>query len=233
MLVIFRILLHHDLDPNILLAPNPLIESTRFRSTPWGIVLIMILMDWQLINDFNVNFSDYERLTWQSCTAEIVEKFLNLGASPNTRIFVQLRAKMDSRCTIWLQVSPLTLVDFASMTTNHSHTAYNPAKIQESLRSAGALKHKDALYLSPSTHDPQPDSFMSHRLSKAQSEKVAEAIANAGLRIIPISWKGYFATDLDPSARGTLKEIMNSLSEDDAIDEETMRNEINSLPESF
>ena len=239
-LLIIRTLLDHRLNPNTLLTPNPYITSNMFRGTYWGMAFMMIMLDHSTASLNNKQVLD---LTWRSCTADVVEKFLYLGASPNTRIPIPLLWFGGTKGfgTIWLQMSPLALINLSLMYFTESKLIHMLTEIQKSLRSAGAVKHMNALCIM-GIQRPNNTST-AYRLSKVQADKLNEAITSATVFVSPYTsatvltssyvWHDYSLRSPDESTRVVLKEIRNSFSEEDAISIQTILHELETLPESF
>lgn len=164
---------------------------------------------------------DSERFKWQSCIAGIIDKFLDLGANLNARIIAVLNGYCDDDCCeILAEASPLALIDFTS-----SDKACIAEETQARLRSAGAVNYRKCLYLRYNRADY-------YRLSKARSERLDEVITSSRTDRFANRLNKY-SLDLDENAKKIIRDIEDSFSNEDAIDEQTVRNEIESLPKSF
>ena len=222
-LLIIRILLQYKFDPNILSAPRPSLKLFYNAGTFWGAIFSVIMQSCSKLCQSSIS-SDPEWLTLRSCLTDVIEKFLHLGARPNTKINILIHFRYkEETARIVLTASPLALIGLAGLENQHFL-----AETQASLQSAGAVKHNDALYLSASSDGPS----INYRLSKVQSEKLVEAITSAELYISPVPWPNYH-TFLDEPAQEIVEDIMDSFSKEDAIDEQTIMNEIRSLSESY
>ena len=224
-LLITRILLQYKFDPNILSAPRSSLKPFYNVGTLWGAVFGEIMQSCSMLCQPSTSLSDPEWLTLQSCFTDVIERFLHLGARPNTRINISIHCRYKGeKAWIVLAASPLALIGLAGLENEHFL-----AETQASLQSAGAAKHTDALYISAFL-DERPT--ISYRVSKVQSEKIVDAIIPAEVLMPPVSWVSHHVF-LDESAQEIIKDIMESFSKEDAIDAQTMWNEMQSLSESF
>ncbi|KAL8784235.1 MAG: hypothetical protein Q9195_009134 [Heterodermia aff. obscurata] len=221
-LLTIRILLKHHFDPNEMLAPNHNSSPAIDGRTYWGETFAVIMSLCLFLSTAQIPES--ERRTGQACTFDIVERFLDLGAKSNTRIFFTFITYYNSiTYAIIMEASPLAMVDLAEMKNIPFYT-----KTQASLRSAGACNYRYPRYLRMCS----VGDLRYIRLSKVQSETINETLCPGEMYIDPRS-EMLFIGDMDGPASHALRDILGSFSEEDSIDEETMLNEIASLPESF
>ena len=218
-LLIIQMLLQHNFDPNRFLAIIPFsslnIGDLVIRGgTLWGGVLAIILLSCAPVHVSLI--LDAEWFAWQSLIADIIDKFLDLGASPNTRIIARFIAPRHD-CDITTEATPLALMDCANISGTNILT-----EIQARLRSAGAVSYRKPLFLY---------SRGFYCGSKIQSERLNNMITSRGSPT-GISFNTYWLS-LNENDSQLLKDIKNSFSKEDAIDRQTMLNEIRSLPESF
>ena len=227
-LSIIQTLLQHNFDPNALSAPNPFTkshpnETTIFGGTLWGNSFGLIMLN------ILYCFPDSKRFKWQSCIAGIIDKFLDLGANPNARIIASLHGyRGDQYLTTIAEASPLALMDLTN-----SDEALVVEETKARLRSAGAVKYKTCLYIKKRKYSSwvsELDSY--YRLSKAQSERLDEVIKSNQVSSLPIGLNRY-SLALDKNGHRILQDIKDSFSKEDAIDVQTVRDEIKSLPKSF
>lgn len=227
-LLIIQMLLQHNFDPNALLATPTFGISWMtviYGGTLWGGIFCVMMMSY--VDLRRSLTSDSERFTWQSYIADIVEKFLDLGANPNARIITSSDTFAGNQLsTILLEASPLALIDIASIDNASFFTG-----IQAKLVSAGAVNYRKPLYISIG-HYSRPDSIMFYHLSKVRSEKLDPVITSLQVHMYRVdsSRHGLY---LDENAQQILEDIKNSFSNEDAIDGQAMQNEIESLPLSF
>ena len=225
-LLIFQMLLRHNFDPNRLSARNPFLSipfSTSretFRATAidkntlWGAVFALILLSCSELPEDE--FLDAERFPWQSCIADITDKFLGLGASPNTRTIATFHTARHD-CSIVTEASPLALMDHADINDTISK------ELKARLRSAGAVSLRKPIFLCSSDF---------YRLTKVQSERLNEMITPSRLYHHPYNFNFYILYSEGKDTQ-IIQDIIDSFSKGDVIDEETVENEIASLPESF
>ena len=223
-LLTIRVLLKHHFEPNALLAPNAYWELNDYGRTFWGATFVTLMTFCLYVRRFSI--SDSVRLTEQAYMFEIVEKFLHLGASPNTRIFITLPvyANQDLQ-NLLIEASPLALVNIADMKNSTFNT-----KTQASLRVSGALSYMYPRYLY--SYEPVTVGRPYFRFSEVQSKTLSEALGSNGVVMVNHAAND-FKLALAGSAYHEVAEIINSFTLEEAIDEQTMQEEIAALPESF
>ena len=220
-LLIIQMLLQHNFDPNMLLTTTHSSETVHDEDTLWGAIFAVMMLSYSMVK---TAFSDFEWLTWQSCTVDIVERLLDSGKNPNTRTSVRLSCENPNRrVSIFVKASPLALVEFPYM-----YSEYPLTRIQASLRSAGAVNRKELLYLSSHLSSAP---VCHYRLSGIQSQRLDEIIPSGQVHVDIFSLNCWRIA-LDANGIQMLEDIMDNFSNEDAIDEQTMLNEIRSFPES-
>lgn len=219
-LLTIRVILKHHFEPNALLVPNPHWELTDYGRTLWGATFGALMHICSFIGERPI--PDSERLIRHADVVGIIERFLHLGANPNTRMFfpLVLDGNRGSR-NLLIEASPLALVDFAIMETTSFIT-----KTQASLRASGAFSYIYPRYF---YSGDRPSYF---RLSEVQSKTLNEALGSNQTKVL-IHVAYDFTVALVGSARHKVAEIINSFTFEEAIGEQTMLEEIASLPESF
>ncbi|KAL8968187.1 MAG: hypothetical protein Q9197_005016 [Variospora fuerteventurae] len=206
-------ILRYDVNPNAIFSIRPDIYRYMQHGSLWARVLVILLEVTKLGLDENTTI----HLWWQSyeaCCTDMIERLLNLGADPNTRITVCYRFHLEGgvEAFIYVEESPLAVWNWLDR-----RIAQRLTRIEAQLRLAGAtsfrrfqfVRLRGSLYPISSSRSQDMADIMSSGLEKA-------ALAS--------SWAWCFANrpvrGLDDESRKALMDIIQIIAAEEPLERE-------------
>ncbi|KAI4274218.1 MAG: hypothetical protein LQ337_004097 [Flavoplaca oasis] len=214
-ITIVQEVLRYEVNPNAVFSMKP--DRSRLRymqhASLWARVLVSLLeaTKWGMEEDRTIYMS-WE--SWEACCTDLIERLLNLGADPNTRITVCYRWHLqgDEEVYMYVEESPLAVWDWLDQ-----RIGQRLARIEAQLRLAGATSYRcfqflawrDSLYPISSSRSEVMTNIMSSGLGKAVG---TSSWARAIWRV---PW-----VDLDEESDEGLRNIIQSIVAEEPMEKE-------------